>query len=102
MCCSYSACGTTLTVKSICAWYGPQRSAHLPLNVPTVVGVTWKELTFPEIMSSFIRKAGIQNEWLTSRVVSTKRVDLLTGRYMTGGFCWSTSWPVSGVWVEDS
>ena len=44
------------------------------------VGVTWKVFTRPGSMSSFIRKAGTQNEWMTSREVSTNWVDLSTGR----------------------
>ena len=31
MCASYSACETTLTLNSICEWYAPHSSAHLPL-----------------------------------------------------------------------
>ena len=41
---------------------------------------TWNLLTLPGIMSSFCRNAGTQNEWMTSREVSTNSTRLLTGR----------------------
>ena len=43
-------------------------------------GMSWNLLVRPGSMSIFCRKAGTQNEWMTSRAVSTNSTRLSTGR----------------------
>ena len=64
----------------------------MPAYVPSRVGVTWKVLVRPGIMSCLYRNAGIQNEWMTSRESSVNSTVLSTGRYSVG-----TSFDVPGA-----
>ncbi len=72
---SYCAGVTTLTLKSICEWSTPQSSVHLPLKVPSWVGVTWNLFTTPGMTSIFMRKSTGQKPWITSREVSSNSTD---------------------------
>lgn len=75
---------TTFTLNSIREWSTPHSSAHLPMKVPSLFGVTWKALVWPGITSCFIRNGTTQKEWMTSREVRTKRTVLPLGSHRVG------------------
>jgi hypothetical protein len=49
-----------------------------------LVGVTWNLFGLPGTMSIFMRKAGTQKEWMTSREYRSNWTVSPTGRYRVG------------------
>ncbi|CAM5530481.1 hypothetical protein SVIOM342S_03867 [Streptomyces violaceorubidus] len=93
---------TTLTLNSILEWSTPHSSAHLPGEVPSLLGVTSKALVWPGMTSCFMRNGTTQKEWMTSREVRTKRTVLPLGGQRVGPGLLVCGFRVPGIAVVDT